>query len=145
MDCTAVQQSDRERPTTRATKAIRFALEVLPAAGEPGNPSPGELASDLAFILQARLDDAERLLLASSAVMALDGDERDYLCDAAVGLCCAVEPHPPLLDLRSEARNWASLATLAELKAYAAAIWNRLPESERASFLRAIRPSRRAA
>ena len=67
----------------RASAAVANALRVLPAAGEPGYPSPGEIAAGLALILRARCGPMERLTLASAALMALDRDARQDLLHAA--------------------------------------------------------------
>ncbi len=67
----------------RAARALIAALRLLPVAGEPGYPPPGEIAARLAHILRARFDPMERLCLASAAVMALDQDGRQALIEAA--------------------------------------------------------------
>ena len=67
----------------RASAAVANALRVLPAAGEPGYPSPGEIAAGLALIFRVRYGPMERLTLASAAMMALDADARHELTQAA--------------------------------------------------------------
>lgn len=67
----------------RIGSAVANALRVLPAAGEPGYPSPGVLAAGLALILRALLGPVERLTLASAAFIALDPDSMDSLITAA--------------------------------------------------------------
>ncbi len=67
----------------RASAAVANALRVLPAAGEPGYPSPGEIAAGLATIFRDRYGPMERLTLASAAMMALDPDARHELTQAA--------------------------------------------------------------
>ncbi len=67
----------------RASASVANALRILPAAGEPGYPSPGEIAAGLAHILRAHCGPMERLALASAAMMALDRDNLDSLMTAA--------------------------------------------------------------
>ena len=71
------------RRLDRASAAVANALRVLPAAGEPGYPSPGEIAAGVALILRARCGPMERLCLASATLMALDRDARLELIQAA--------------------------------------------------------------
>ncbi len=67
----------------RTGSAVAIALRILPSCGDPGYPSPGELAAGLAIILRARCGPMERLTLASAALMALDRDARQELTQAA--------------------------------------------------------------
>ena len=66
----------------RASAAVANALRVLPAAGEPGYPSPGEIAAGLALIFRVRYGPMEKLTLASAAMMSLDPDARHELTQA---------------------------------------------------------------
>ena len=67
----------------RTAAAVANAMRFLPAAGEPGYPSPGEIAAGLACILRARLGPMERLCGASAFLMALDPEDLDTLLPAA--------------------------------------------------------------
>ena len=67
----------------RLVTAVLATLRVLPAAGDSGYPSPGELAAQLAHFLRIRLSPMERLFLASATVLALDQDTRQALIEAA--------------------------------------------------------------
>ncbi len=87
-------------------------------------------------------DETQRV---AAALRSLPPDAAEELAEAALADLREGVPVPPFISLRDEARNWASLASLGELKAYLGAIWGRLPEAERASFLSAVRPKRRAA
>ena len=76
----------------RAGAALVNAFRVLPVAGDPGYPSPGELAAELAIVFRARLGPIERLYLASAAMMTLDQNARHTLMTAAQ---CDREPPLP--------------------------------------------------
>ena len=122
----------------RTGTAIANALRVLPVAGDPGYPSPGEIAAGLACILRARLGPMERLTCASSAMMALDGNAAEELAEAVKHGLRAGSPVPPFMDVREEARDWAAFASRGELRAYLSACWNRLPDAEQERFLSAV-------
>ena len=81
----------------------------------------------------------------ADALRSLPPDAAEELAEAALADLREGVPVPPFITLRDEARNWASLASPGELKAYLAAIWGRLPATERQGFLGAVRPKRRAA
>ena len=128
-----------------ASAAIADALRTLPVAGEPGHSSPADLAAGLASIFRKRFGPCERLTVASAAMMALDLDAAEELAEATL---CDLRAGPPMvtfMDVREDGRDWARFASPGELKTYFGAIWNRLPGAERASFLSAVRPKRRAA
>ena len=80
-----------------------------------------------------------------TAMLSLDRDIAETLAEATLCDACEGEPVPPFTTVREEARDWATFASPGELKAYLAAIWNRLPDSERDSFLSATGSNRRAA
>ena len=125
--------------------AIGSALSLLPVAGEPGYPSPGELAAGLAMVLRARLGPCERLGFASAGMLSLDRDDAEELAEATLHDLRAGPPVPPFLDMREDARDWATFASPAELRAYMAACWQRLPDRDRGGFLHTARRKRRAA
>ena len=108
-------------------------------------PSTGNHAADLAVILRCRLDADARLWLAGAALLSLPPDVAEELAEAVLHDLRAGPPVPPFLDVREDARDWATFASPGERKAYLGAIWGRLPETERVSFLHAARRKRRAA
>ena len=81
----------------------------------------------------------------ADALRSLPPGVAEELAEATLADLRTGVPVPPFISLRDEARNWASLASPGELKAYLAAIWGRLPEAERQSFMSAIRSKLRAA
>ncbi len=135
------------RQIDRAGSVVALSLRLLPAAGEPGHRSAGEIAAGLAIILRARLGPCERLTVASAGMLSIDCDTAEELAEATLYDARVGEPvsDPLFTPLREEARGWATFASRGELKAYLGAIWGRLPETERTSFLSAVRPKRRAA
>jgi len=128
-----------------AARALVCALQILPVAGEPGHPSPGRLAAQLAYIFRARLDPMEQLCLASAGMMALNPDTAEALAEATLYDARRGTPVPPFDGLRTEARDWAAFASPGEGRAYLAACWNRLSEAERQGFLRATSQKQKAA
>ena len=72
--------------------AVALSLRLLPAAGEPGHMSPGELAAGLATIFRARLDPCERLALAGAAMMSLDRGAAEELVAATLHDLRATHP-----------------------------------------------------
>jgi len=67
----------------RVGASVANAMRVLPVAGEPGYPSPGEIAAGLALIFRARYGPMERLCGASAFLMSLDPEDLDTLLKAA--------------------------------------------------------------
>jgi hypothetical protein len=84
-----------------------------------------------------------RVNAACSAFMALQPLEQRVFADRLTAVMTAGEPLPALTTIGAEAENWTALASTAELKIYAAAIWHRLSEAERSAF-RAWADQRRA-
>ncbi|MGR3717819.1 MAG: hypothetical protein ACU0B1_13860 [Thermohalobaculum sp.] len=123
-------------PTTNtqaATRAIEAGLVYLP------HPT------DLTFILHQRLDLPERIWLAISSLLSLPPDDAEELAECVL---CDLRAGPPLVtfwSVRDDARDWAIFASPAELRAYMAACWQRLPDRDRGGFLRTLRQKRRAA
>ncbi len=91
------------------------------------------------------MDTARQVADAAAALRSLPPEVAEELAEATVADLRTGEPIPPFDGLRTEARDWATFASRGELKAYLGAIWGRLPEAERQSFLSAVRPKRRAA
>lgn len=69
------------------------------------------------------------------AVTELPPEDRLPLLELAVDHFRAGQPIPPLMSYMDEARSWASLACRAELKAYAAAICERLTAADLAALI----------
>ena len=116
-----------------AGRAIEAGLVCLPDA------------CDLAVILRRRLDLPERIWLAASSLLSLPPDEAEELSEAALHDLRAGPPTVWFWSLRDEARDWALFASRAELRAYMAACWQRLPDRDRSGFLRTVRKKRRTA
>ena len=76
----------------QAGSAVANALRILPSCGDPGYPSPGELAVGLATIFRARLEPCERLCLASAAMTSLDRDAAEELVAATLHDLRAARP-----------------------------------------------------
>lgn len=129
----------------RAINSLTAGLRVLPDIGEPGYPSAYEFATELAVTLSIRLRSSERMILATAAILSLDRANAEELAETTISHLRTGLPVAPFTTLREEARNWAALASPGELRAYLGAIWGRLSEAERVSFLRAARPKQRAA
>lgn len=100
-------------------------------------------AEALGAALALRLDPPRVWLLAIGGLMALPAEDRETLAETALADLRAGPPVPPFTTLRDVARTWAALACRCELRAYLGACWGRLPETDRASFLREMK--RRAA
>ena len=128
-----------------AARAIRAALELVSTGGQPGELTPTDLSLNLADELRPILEPGEKLVLAGASMMALSAAAAEELCEATLHDLRAGPPIPPLFGVRDGARDWAAFATFGELRAYLGAIWNRLPDAERTSFIAAVRPKRRAA
>lgn len=74
--------------------------------------------------------------LTSAAIRSLQEDRAIEEC--AQALEASDYLMPPFLGGMTDARLWASLSTVAELKAYAAAAFEALPPKEQSSFFRFI-------
>lgn len=125
--------------------AIVAGLRCLRGVGDAGHQSAGDLAVGLATILRLRLGPCERLYGAIAFLKSLDRDTAEELAEGALGDIRFGPPVPPFLGVRDEARDWAALASRSELRAYLGAIWGRIPDTEKARFLSAAKPKRRAA
>jgi len=91
----------------------------------------------LAFILNARLSEAENVALAYAALMAIDPKQAELL--AAMVLGCTSDPLPAFLGGMSDARYWASWATPRELDAYALAAFEAMQPKRQGAFLSHVR------
>lgn len=70
-----------------------------------------------------------------NAVTAMPAEDRLPLLEIAGDHYRAGQPIPPLFSYMAEARNWAALATLAELKAYCLASYEAMSGADQAAFL----------
>ena len=109
-----------------ATRRIGYALTL---GDDP------EVWEGLTFVLQQRLTLNERAQLLRSLARSMNPDDvirvlNDALSDAAAG-----PPLPVLISINDDARWWADLATLPELRAWLAACFVRLPIREQQEFL----------
>ena len=87
---------------------------------------------EIAEALNAWFTQDERAAFAVAAIQTLDdGEVEAALLHGA--------PRPVFDNMRAEAKLWASWASPLELQEYLGAIWTRLPERERTSFLKAAR------
>ena len=118
--------------TKAAAVTLLHGLAELRYGGDPT-----ELVDEVADVLCARLDPTERGWLLMTAAKAAEPANLDALAVAVVE--SAGPPLPTLSDIRAEARDWAAWASGAELRAYLAACWHRLPDKDRATFLKAAR------
>ena len=115
-----IRISDRHR---RAARAIEHALVA---------DSPEGWAA-LVVILGIRLTPPEAASLAWAALTAAHPDDAAQVADAVLGE--AGLPLTPFASIWTEARAWASEASNAERRAYAAAAVQRMPASTRAAFV----------
>ena len=118
----------------RAARMLSYALTL----GE--DP---EIWSALAVVFEARLTQAERRRVLIAALRSAASDDvyptlDEFIRDDAIGA-----PLPVLREIADDARWWADLATMPELKAWLTACFVRLPQLERQSFLASA--ARRAA
>lgn len=97
--------------------------------------------SDLAAITKWKAAFA-RILVACRAFNELEAEEQRIFAERLHDLMQAGEPIPPFDDVMAEARDWASWASGAELRAYAVACWEQFADHQRQRFLAwALRPS----
>lgn len=123
----------------RAGNSVANALRALSSVGDPGHASPGEIAAGLAAVLRARLGPLERMTVAGAAMLSLDIEDAERLAETALADLRRGQPVPAFAGVREEARLWAQWASPAECRAYMAACWNQLPETDHATFLRATK------
>lgn len=96
-----------------------------------------DLVDGAVEILCHRLDPVERGWLLVTAAQAADSANLGALAEAVVA--GDGPPIPAFDSVRAEARDWAAWASGPEVRAYLAACWHRLPEEDRAAFLKATR------
>ncbi|MCL4068222.1 hypothetical protein M3484_16750 [Pseudomonas sp. GX19020] len=83
-------------------------------------------------------EDRRRVLLAADpreAIGRCDPGDADLIMSDALAKMRAGRPVPPLMNAMDEARNWAAMASLFEIKAYALACYNAMPPKDQAAFL----------
>ena len=68
----------------RVSAAAANALRILPAAGKPGYPTPGQLSARLGAALRSHLGPSERLCIAAGAVQSLGADAAHGLSHATL-------------------------------------------------------------
>ncbi len=114
-------------------RAVAAALAAVLSLDE------GEVAAwaDLAVILRARLTERERALIANAFLRSLDPEIREGVASIAlrgdrpdIG-----DPLPSFGNVLEDARFWASKASRRELKAYALAAFEALPQRDRRNFI----------
>lgn len=77
----------------------------------------------------------ERMLRAIIAFNGLEPSEQALFAGQLFDIMRSGEPVPPFCDIETEAGDWASLALLPELRAYALAVWRAMPAYARSRFL----------
>lgn len=114
---------------------------VLPL---PSSSDPAEAIdqAEAALILHTNELQRKALILASVRLLSLV-DLAAIAVDLAGRLQRAGSPVPPFIDVREDAADWATLATLDELRAYCGACLRSLPESDVVALATAL--ARRAA
>jgi hypothetical protein len=86
-------------------------------------------------VLMARLQPEERAELARAALLSVDDSDLAAVTAALVPCDGAGPPIPAFDGVAQEAALWASWASVAELKAYAAATFLALPTRDRRAFI----------
>ncbi len=84
------------------------------------------------LVAAARLTAHERAFMAAVLLATLDAETVEDIAATAVG--AAGGPMPPFLGAMEGARSWASLASRAELKAYALACFEAMAPKDQAAF-----------
>ena len=112
----------------RAVDMIGYALTLRDDVG---------IWIDLATVLECRLTPYERCMLLVSVTKSCDPDDALEVFGQAASEWLCGPPLPVFDDIDADARWWADLATIPELKAWLAAVFVRLPERDRQEFLAA--------
>lgn len=143
MDGLSTVPTDHERTRADRGKLGRISEAIKPAHKRTakmlgytlllGDP---EAYGRLSTIARHRLTLSER---AGLAVAFLGSLPDDFALQAASAVVCgAGDPLPPFLGGMEDARHWASLATVDELKAYGLACYEALSSRDQAAFFRHI-------
>ncbi|MEM1149839.1 MAG: hypothetical protein AAGI03_04680 [Pseudomonadota bacterium] len=115
------------KPThKRLSKVLGYALTLASGKGW----------QTFSAIAAAYLSDQERVSLAFAALRSLDPDLAEQT--AAAALKAAGSPLPPFLGGLEDARQWASIATPAELKAHGVATHEAMSLRDKAAFFKHI-------
>lgn len=95
-----------------------------------------EAWADFSFVAQSRLSILERAGLAIATLRSMP--DLFAMDTAAAALAVSGDPTPCFLGGMEDAREWASFATPAELKAYALASFEAMAPRDKAAFFRHI-------
>ena len=95
-----------------------------------------EAWAGFSLMARLRLSVFERAGLAVAALKSLPEDHAMMTAAAVFG--AAGEPLPAFLGGMDDARSWAAMASLEELKAYALAAFEAMPQRDQAAFYRHI-------
>ncbi|WP_439570166.1 hypothetical protein [Roseovarius mucosus] len=120
-----------------ASNHYRLASQLLACLTISG----GDAWSEFTQEVQALLLDFERYALAEAALRALPINDALAVSLEVIG--AAGRPMPAALGGMGTARNWAMMATRAELKAYALASFEAMPPGDQAAFLDHINPKQK--
>lgn len=115
--------------TERHKRALSMIGHALTLEDDPG------AWAGLSLVIQARLTSLECALLLASLVRTLDARDVFHVIDRCG--CLQGAPLPALDRVEDNARWWADLASLPEIRAFLAASIARLPASEKRAFLAA--------
>lgn len=122
---------EKPAPGERCRAGADSACDALGAALVLGRDP--EAWAALGAIWRHRLTEAERAAVAWAALRSLPPDARLAILGALDPN--AGPPLPPIQPPMQAARWWATIASRAELRAYAAAAFQALPASDRGRFL----------
>jgi hypothetical protein len=81
---------------------------------------------------------AEAATILGQAIADCHRDDATIILEAALQGLRVGQPRPALFGLMAEARDWATFAMRAELKAYVRASFDSLSQTDRAAFLRYV-------
>ncbi len=106
------------------------------------NENPGALAgatgadirdkTTMCEVYRKRLESATALC---RAIAACEPEDAAFLMNGILERMCAGSPTPVFLSAMDDARWWVSIATHAEVKAWALACYEQMPAATRAAFL----------
>ena len=119
---------DRQKDQyARASRMLGYALALDDAEAWDG----------LAIVLERWIAPDQRARLFGAVFDATHPDDINLVISDSMVEFLAGSPLPVLLDIEDDARWWADLATLPELKAWMSACFVRLPRRDRDEFLAA--------